>query len=212
MVLKQKAVLLCGFVLAIAASSCASNQIATTEAAIAKEVATSGINTAAANESTQAASVRVTDAGIGNLTASTPFETAAIQAIFPELIVSTTTESAEGIEYPVIVVSDSDTELMHIEPIEDKIYRVTVLSPQVSGPSGHSIGETFSSVYGDSFSDYCSWVIDSPDNLVACLAPSSQNVRYLFAGSWDYIYDQVPANAELSSGTLKEIAWSPQNY
>lgn len=210
MAFKHKSALLCGLILAIAASSCTSDRVTVPKAAIAEEAA-SEVSIAVEDEST-ASSIQVTDAGIGDLTASTPFETEAIQAIFPELIVSTTTESAEGMKYPVIVVSDSDTELMRIEPIEDKIYRVTALSSQISGPSGHSIGETFSNIYGNNIPDYCSWVIDSPDDLVTCLAPSSQDVRYLFAGNWDYVYDQVPANAELSNGTLQEITWSPPNY
>lgn len=167
-----------------------------------------------ANNSAQPASMQVTDAGIGSLTASTPFSADAIQSAFPNMTVDTETQSAEGVEYPILVVSDGSSQMMTIEPTGDNalIYRVKVNDPQASGTSGHTPGTTFAEVYGGSIPDSCVSGIDEASGFVLCSAPSAQNVQYAFTGNWEFTFDQLPDEAALNSGVLQHIVWLPGNF
>lgn len=210
MVLNRKLVLLCSFVLAIATSGCRSSAAITPEAKVNEGSLSAQALADVADNSAQAPLIQVTDAGIGGLTASTPFDVDTIQAIFPALSVSTTTASAEGMDYTIIVVSDGSTELLQIEATGNKLYRVTALSSQSSGPTGHTPGEAISEIYKGNIPE-CSRMIDGPGNLVSCSAPGSQSVSYLFAGPWSpAVYAPLP-DADLSNGVLQEIVWIPRN-
>lgn len=171
-------------------------------------------NTQAASNNALASSIQVTDLGIGGLTAVTPFSAEAIQATFPNMDVTMQTQSIEGVDYPVIVVSDGDAGKMEIEPTSDAalIYRIKAIGAQFSGLSGHTVGDTFESVYGSTTPDSCVAGMDAAAGFVLCLAPSSQNVQYAFAGGWNYTFDQLPDEAALSDGVLQQIVWIPGNF
>ncbi|MFK8184333.1 MAG: DUF1131 family protein [Phormidesmis sp.] len=168
----------------------------------------------AVSNNIQPSAIQVTDSGIGSLTPSTPFSLEAVQSAFPNMNVTTTTQSAEGTNYTVLVVSEGNSEMMKIEPTGDEslIYRVKVTDTQFSGNSGHTIGDTFAEVYGGTIPNSCVSGIDEASGFVLCTAPSSQNVQYAFTGDWAYTFDQLPADAALSSGVLQQIVWLPGNF
>ena len=168
---------------------------------------------AATNNSAQPSSIQVTDSGVGSITASTPFTVDAIQAAFPAMEVTTETQSAEGVEYTVIVASDGSGMAMKVEPtVDDKIYRVSAMSSQFSGASGHTVGESFSSIYGDAIPSDCFPGVEAIADAVSCPAPESQSVRYVFKGGWGPLQGQLPSDAELQGSTLDMMFWGSGNY
>lgn len=169
-------------------------------------------NVAAASNRVQS-SFQLTDAGIGEVTASTPFSEEAIQSAFPNMTVTTEVQMAEGMEYPVIVALDSSGKALEIEPTMDsKIYRVSATSSQIEGASGHTIGDSFSSIYGDVIPSDCGTGVDAWAGAVICTVPGSENVRYAFEGAWGPLMGQLPSDAELANGTVRAIAWGTGNY
>jgi len=168
----------------------------------------------AANNSAQSSLMQITDSGVGNLTNNTPFSVEAIQAAFPTMEITTETAMGEGTEYPIIVVSDAGNEAVRIEPTADasRIYRVRSTSAQLLGASGHTVGDSFSSVYDGIIPRDCLPGVDASAGAVSCPAPGSQDVRYMFEGSWGPLMGQLPSDSELSGSTLKMIFWNTKNY
>ncbi len=62
----------------------------------------------------------LTEKGLGNLTAATPFNVTTIQALFPDYQVKMSKGASEGIEYKTMVISKNNEALVTLLPTDDK--------------------------------------------------------------------------------------------
>ena len=166
----------------------------------------------AANNNAQG-TYQITDSGVGSITTATPFSVEAIQSAFPNMEVTTETQMAEGMEYTIIIASDGSGRAIEVESTMDsQLYRVSATSPQFSGTSGHSIGDSFGDIYESAANNQCSPGVEGGADTVICTAPGSEGVRYVFEGDWGFLQGQLPSEAELMDATLTSIFWNTGNY
>ncbi|MEM9092543.1 MAG: DUF1131 family protein [Cyanobacteria bacterium P01_F01_bin.53] len=165
----------------------------------------------------EASEVTITfsDTAVGGINAETRFDIATIQALFPELVVTESVKSEEGIDYPIIVVSDGGQNVLTIDSSVDGSLVRTVLieSTQVSNASGDSIGDIFSDIFEEDISRNCFVGTDGVGaNHVICPAAATRNVSYFFEGDWSQQgLTEIPLIEELNSAPLKKILWIARN-
>lgn len=159
--------------------------------------------------------ITFSDTAVGGINAETRFDIATIQALFPELVVTESVKSEEGIDYPIIVVSDGGQNVLTIDSSVDGSLVRTVLieSTQVSNAAGDSIGDIFSDIFEEDISRNCFVGTDGVGaNRVICPAAATQNVSYFFEGDWSQQgLTEIPPIEELNSAPLKKILWIARN-
>ncbi len=161
----------------------------------------------------QSSEVTITfsDTAVGGIDAETRFDIATIQSLFPELVVTESVKSEEGIDYPIIVVSDGGQNVLTIDASADGALVRTVLieSTQVSNASGDTIGDAFSDIFEEDISRNCFVGTDGVGaNRVICPSSTTQNVSYFFEGDWSQQgLTEIPPIEELNSASLKKILW-----
>lgn len=160
-------------------------------------------------------SISLSDSGIGQISIETPFDIKAIKKLLPKLIVEESEGATEGESYPIIKISDKKGLLLIVNPGYDqsKIYSIVVKSNRVENELGPAIGDTFIKVYGKDISKItCSPGMEEMSGTVSCPDPNpkSQNIEYVFAGSWNGPDGAVPPVEVLNNWQISMIVWSPQ--
>jgi hypothetical protein len=155
----------------------------------------------------QLPSLELTEKGLGPLTPDTPFSVPAIQKLLPNLRVIASESSTEGILFPIIKVTDGQTELFAIGPSEDgkHIFSFVVSSSRITLRDPGRIGSTYTEVFGNKVSDLCSEGKEELTGKVICKQSPTSHIRFLFDGKTNT--DGMPPIAVLKTMRVKEILW-----
>jgi Protein of unknown function (DUF1131) len=123
--------------------------------------------------------------GVGPITEATPFSISAIGKLLPTLRVVAGISSAEGIEFPTILVLDGAAELFIVAPNENRtgIASIVVTSGKIVYTGKGRIGARYSEVFGQTIPKDCSPGVEEDSGKVICRAPSSRHVHFVFSGA-----------------------------
>ncbi len=149
--------------------------------------------------------------GVGPINASTPFNMHQITRAFQDYSVTEYRQFQSGNAEPVIRISEAGKPLILINPDADQkgIFSVFVMSNKIGNALGHDIGTPFNKIYTYDTTEPCIAGTEEFTGKVLCIAPSAQNILYVFSGKWDGPNNEVPPAAILASWVLDTIVWKP---
>ena len=149
----------------------------------------SSVNWSAANPwNWFGSSTKVSEQGVGELTASTPLQEQAI---------------ADALDGDYRLRSGMKTA---INGDQGTISRIDVLDSDIPADTGVKIGTPFSDLYSKAFGN-CQKA-DSDDNrAVECKAEGSQHISYQFSGEWSGPEGLMPSDDTLKNWKVSKIIW-----
>ncbi|RVU84226.1 DUF1131 family protein [Leucothrix sargassi] len=153
----------------------------------------------------------ISDAGVGKITASMPFNIHQVTLAFPNYSVMEELNFQEGEQYPIISVSKGANTLITINPTLDlkSIYSVVVEDNLINNSLSHRLGTLFSDIYTDNIAFKCQAGTEEMSGKVLCLAPKANRLLYQFTGSWNGPDAQLPPKEVLLGWALETIIWKP---
>ncbi len=147
---------------------------------------------------------------LGPVDAATPFDIAALAALFPAAKIIATTESTEGENYPVLRIETAGEAAFEVRSADGTtIHSVEILDGEAVASLGISHGATFSSVFAGTPGPACIAGMEEMSGTAACPAPSSPGVTLVFSGDWDGPDGTVPPPGILASWEVERIIWRP---
>ncbi|QMG10175.1 RpoE-regulated lipoprotein [Escherichia coli] len=168
----------------------------------------SSVNWSAANPwNWFGSSTKVSEQGVGELTASTPLQEQAIaDALDGDYRLRSGMKTANGNVVRFFEVMKGDNVAMVINGDQGTISRIDVLDSDIAADTGVKIGTSFSDLYSKAFGN-CQKA-DSDDNrAVECKAVGSQHISYLFSGEWSGPEGLMPSDDTLKNWKVSKIIW-----
>lgn len=155
----------------------------------------------------------ISEAGVGPINATTPFNIHQIALAFDGYSVEEYTKFQEGESSLVIRVSENGTPLIVINPDTkgDNIFSIIISSNQIGNTLGHEIGSRYQDVYNYENKEPCIPGAEEHAGKVLCIAPKTPNIIYQFNGQWDGPDGETPPTEVLSIWALESIVWKPQS-
>ena len=145
----------------------------------------SSVNWSAANPwNWFGSSTKVSEQGVGELTASTPLQEQAIA------------DALDG-DYRVAMVINGD---------QGTISRIDVLDSDIPADTGVKIGTPFSDLYSKAFGN-CQKADGDDNRAVECKAEGSQHISYQFSGEWRGPEGLMPSDDTLKNWKVSKIIW-----
>jgi hypothetical protein len=154
----------------------------------------------------------LSEAGVGPLNATTPFNIHQITLAFDDYSVTEYTKFREGESSPVIRVSEGGTPLIIINPDTkgDNIFSIVINSNKIGTTLGHQIGSRYQDIYNYENKEPCIPGVEELSGKVLCIAPKTPNIIYQFHGQWDGPDGEKPPTDILSTWVLQSIIWKPE--
>lgn len=153
-------------------------------------------------------SVKVTDKGVGDITASTPLtEDGVKEALNGDYRLRNGMSMNDGKMLTFYQAMDDKEVKMTIsgEP-KGHVQRVDVMDSKVESDWGVKIGTPFSDLYTKAF-DVCQKGKGDDAQNVECKAPQSQHVTYVFSGIWHGPEELMPSDDALKEWRVSKIIW-----
>lgn len=151
--------------------------------------------------------VIVTAAGVGGLSAATPFTEAAIETAIPVGDVTTVTMATEEDTHQALAVFAEGMQVIQVLGAGGQVSEIHGVTQRVSGPNGEHIGMTFAEARPDPAS--CRVGTGNWVGMPICTARGAPNVHLVFALPGDRGSATLPAAATLGTAVLQRIVWSP---
>jgi hypothetical protein len=153
-------------------------------------------------------SVKVTDKGVGDITASIPLtEDGVKEALNGDYRLRNGMSMNDGKMLTFYQAMDDKEVKMTIsgEP-KGHVQRVDVMDSKVESDWGVKIGTPFSDLYTKAF-DVCQKGKGDDAQNVECKAPQSQHVTYVFSGIWHGPEELMPSDDALKEWKVSKIIW-----
>ncbi|AFJ46202.1 RpoE-regulated lipoprotein [Shimwellia blattae] len=152
-------------------------------------------------------SLTVSEQGVGALTASTPLTQDGIAgAIGSDYHLRSGMKMADGSVVRYFEALKNNQLALVIEGDKGQLSRVVVLDKTIPTESGVTLGTPFHELYSKAFGA-CEKASGDDEALVACKAPDSQHITYLFGGQWRGPQGLMPSDDTLKNWTLNKIVW-----
>lgn len=153
-------------------------------------------------------SAKVTDKGVGNITASTPLTEGSVKdALDGDYRLRSGMSMNDGKMLTFYQAMDDKEVKMTIsgEP-KGNVQRVDVTDSKVESDWGVKIGTPFSDLYTKAF-DACQKAKGDDAQNVECKAPQSSHVTYVFSGIWHGPEELMPSDDALKEWKVSKIIW-----
>jgi hypothetical protein len=153
-------------------------------------------------------SLKVTDQGVGKVTASTPLTEDAIKdALDGDYRLRSGMSMNDGKMLAFYQAMDGKEVKMTLsgEP-KGRVQRIDVTDPKVESEWGVKVGTPFSDLYTKAFESCVKGTGDDAQSVV-CKAPQSQHVSYVFSGIWHGPEELMPSDDSLKEWKVSKIVW-----
>ncbi len=152
-------------------------------------------------------SLEMSEQGLGDITATSPLDE---ETVSDALGGSYRVRSGMKMENGHIVrfyegLKDDKVELVIVGD-KTGASRISTSDSSIESASGVEIGTPFHTLYSKAYGS-CSRAPGDDSQLVACKAPGSQHLSYLFGGEWRGPEGLIPSDDTLKNWTLKKIVW-----
>ena len=156
--------------------------------------------------------LRITDSGVGRVTAQTPFVLSEIQGLFPNYSARANVGMTEGIEIPILEVRDGEDLVLTLTPTLDGVQVFSVIVHRAGSIDawGGRVGASYSSIYGDQSPERCLPGSEELSGAVLCIAAGAEQVWYVFRGVWAGPDGSIPPPNALAAWTVSEVVWMRQ--
>jgi len=150
--------------------------------------------------------LNVTEQGVAGLNQSTPMNQSAIAAALSsdyQLRQGMRTEQGQVVDFWQAL---NDGEVKLVISGKSQVERIDVLDRKAESSSGSKIGDRFSDTFRQAFGN-CQKAagIDARD--IACQAPGSQHIFYVYSGDWHGPVALMPSDDTLKTWKLSKIVW-----
>lgn len=151
--------------------------------------------------------IKVTEQGIGGITATTPLSDDAIaDGLNDDYRLRSGMRMHSGKLSKYYEAMKQDALALVISGENGSIRRIDVMDKEIESEAGVKIGAPFSDVYARAYGA-CQPGNDDDARLVVCAAPDSQHIYYGFSGAWRGPEGLMPSDDTLKNWTLKKIIW-----
>lgn len=152
-------------------------------------------------------SMTVSEKGVGELTAATPLTQEGVsEAIGSDYHLRSGMKMANGSVVRYFEALKDNQLALVIEGDKGQLARVVVLDKGIPTDSGVTLGTPFHTLYSKAFGA-CEKATGDDSAMVACKAPDSQHITYLFSGQWRGPEGLMPSDDALKNWTLNKIVW-----
>lgn len=152
-------------------------------------------------------STKVTEQGVGALTAATPLEEQSIaDALDGDYRLRSGMKTDNGNVVRFFEAMKGDNVAMVINGEQGTISRIDVLDRDIPSDAGVEIGTPFSDLYSKAFG-HCGSVSSDNHTSVECKAEGSQHISYVFSGEWSGPEGLMPSDDTLKNWTVSKIIW-----
>lgn len=153
-------------------------------------------------------SLKVTDQGVGKVTASTPLtEEALNDALGGDYRLRSGMSMSDGKMLAFYqALADKDVKMTLSGEPKGLVQRIEVTDDKVASDWGVKVGTPFSDLYSKAFDNCVKGTGDDAQN-VECKAPQSQHVRYIFSGIWHGPEELMPSDDALKEWKVSKIVW-----
>ncbi|BDH44976.1 RpoE-regulated lipoprotein [Salmonella enterica subsp. enterica serovar Choleraesuis] len=152
-------------------------------------------------------SLEISDQGLGNITAGTHMDQDTISdALGSSYRVRSGMKTHNGGIVSFYEALRDDRLSVVVEGENSQVSKITVMDPEIETANGVKIGTQFSELYSKAFGA-CSRATGDDAALVACKAPGSQHLIYLFSGMWHGPDGLIPSDDALKNWKLNKIIW-----
>ena len=157
----------------------------------------------------QARTLRITDDGVGGITARTPYTPEAVSAALGGLPVKATKIYFEDIPVPALEATRDGKRVLLVfkHPAGTRVIRAVVFAPDSETSTGVAIGMLMSRIYQHLPDLQCRNGLDEQSGLVFCPAPGLGNVRFAFRCNYSTPEDSLPPASVLARCPLANITW-----
>jgi len=151
----------------------------------------------------------VTDAGIGRLTAETPYTVKGVSAALGGLTVKPTTIYFRNIAIAALEAMREGKRVLlaYKRPGGVDVARASVYAPESVTSTGVAIGTPMGEVFEQLPDPNCRNGLERQSGLVFCPAPNLENVRFAFRCNYETRGDALPPADVLARCPLEHIIW-----
>lgn len=166
------------------------------------------VNWSAANPMTWfGSSLEVTEEGVGDVTADTAMDEAAIgEALGDDYRIRSGMRTENGAIVRYYEALKDDKVALVINGEAGTVSRIDVLDSDIPAATGEEIGLPFSDLYERAYGN-CEKATGDDSNGVICKAKGSQHISYIFTGDWTGPDGLMPPDDALKTWTLHKIIW-----
>gem|GEM_PF-900379 len=155
----------------------------------------------------------LSDAGLGAITADTPFDRDAIARAVSGCTVERGAGSSEGGPIDILVIKAGDTPVALVFPDwAGGIFSVLVQSPAIRNRLGPTLGLRFAEVYDPATTPVCVPGVEDSSGRVICPSAPGARLAYVFEGEWSGPDGTLPAPEVLTGWTLIALLWRPTPF
>jgi len=153
--------------------------------------------------------LRITDDGVGGITAQTPYTPEAVSAALGGLPVKATKIYFEDIAVPALEATrDGKRVLLAFRhPAGTRVVWARVYAPDSVTSTGVAVGMLMSRIYDHLPNLQCRNGLKQQSGLVFCPAPGLGNVRFAFRCNYATPDDSLPPASVLARCPLASITW-----
>lgn len=160
-----------------------------------------------------ACSPELTDAGLGGISADTPFEPRAIGRAVPGCTVERGAGSSEGESVDILVIRDGPTPIALVFPDwTGGIFSILVQSQAIRRADGPKLGTRFGGVFGTAMPPFCVPGVEDSSGRVLCPARPGGRLAFVFEGSWSGPDGTLPSPEILANWSLVAFLWRPTPF
>jgi len=157
----------------------------------------------------EAASLKLTENGLGDLGSGTSYSVEAVSEALPGYTVTAENYYAEGDPYPMIVVRDGEKLIAEVLPrfeMEELVGGIIVKSDDISFDGRVSLGMKYSDL--SVAPQECVAGLEERSGLALCQDGKVLHVGIIFGGDYAGPDGELPPADVLNSFTVQEITWS----
>jgi len=153
-------------------------------------------------------SLKVTDKGVGDVTAATPLQEEALNdALNGNYRLRGGLSMNDGKMLAVYqAMTDKDVKMTFSGEPKGNVQRIDVTDSNVASEWGVKVGTPFSDLYTKAF-DVCMKGTGDDTQNVECKAPQSTHVTYVFSGIWHGPEELMPSDDALKEWKVSKIIW-----
>ncbi|NYV41141.1 RpoE-regulated lipoprotein [Cronobacter sakazakii] len=152
-------------------------------------------------------SLEVTEKGVGDITADTPLQEAAIsEALGDDYRLRSGMRANGGTIVRYFEAMKENQLALVIDGENGTVSRIDVLDKAIPEDNGVEIGTPFGDLYKKA-QGVCQKASAPDDEGVECKAPDSEHISYVFSGEWRGPQELMPPDDTLKGWTLKKIIW-----
>lgn len=149
----------------------------------------------------------VSEQGVGNITARTPLNEEAINdALDGDYRLRSGMKTDNGTIVRYFEALNDDKLALVISGENGTVSRIDVLDSAIATDQGVKIGTPFSELFDKAFGNCVKGAGDDSEG-VACKAPGSQHISYVFSGEWSGPQGLMPADDALKNWKVSKIIW-----